>query len=56
MFQWDSVVDQANGVIRWYVITCDDDEGNNLMVSNDIVFIKLQLMLSFNSIRIPKLL
>jgi len=33
MFQWDSVVDQANGVIRWYVIACDDDEGNDLMVS-----------------------
>ena len=40
MFQWDRVVDEANGVIRWYVITCDvDDEGNNLMVSINATFI-----------------
>ena len=31
-FQWNDLVDQVNGIIRWYIITCTTDN-NTLMVS-----------------------
>ena len=31
-FQWNELVDQVNGIIRWYIITCTN-ENNTVMVS-----------------------
>jgi len=32
VFQWNDLVDQVNGVIRWYIITCTA-ENNTIMVN-----------------------
>ena len=32
-FHWDALVNQANGIIQFYVITCSDKNNVTIMVS-----------------------
>ena len=33
MFSWDALVDQANGIVHFYVVTCTADDSAILTVS-----------------------
>ena len=36
-FSWDALVDQANGIIQFYVITCISDDKITVVVSDPLL-------------------